>query len=175
MTSVVHDSRIYLRHYLAPLQAFLARDDVTDLYINRPGELWVETLGGAIERHDIAELTTAALDRLARQIAALAHQGISREHPLLSASLPDGARIQIIAPPATRGPMALAIRKHLSRELRLDDYVAAGAFDTISRDDVPSHVAGDKSLARLKADGQLWDVRSGAAGRASDGRLYADW
>jgi general secretion pathway protein G len=23
--------------------------------------------------------------------------------------------------------------------------------------------------------GQVWDVRSGAAGRASDGRLYADW
>ncbi|MBK6299241.1 MAG: P-type DNA transfer ATPase VirB11 [Sphingomonadales bacterium] len=155
MTSVVHDSRVYLRHYLAPLQAFLSRDDVTDLYINRPGELWVETLGGAIERHDIAELSTATLDRLARQIAALAHQGISREHPLLSASLPDGARIQIIAPPATRGPMALAIRKHLSRELRLDDYAAAGAFDTIRRDAVPRHVADDETLARLKAGGDF--------------------
>ena len=29
--------------------------------------------------------------------------------------------------------------------------------------------------ADMKADGQLWDVRSGAAGRAADGRLYADW
>ncbi|MCH7343560.1 type II secretion system GspH family protein [Pelomonas sp. CA6] len=27
--------------------------------------------------------------------------------------------------------------------------------------------------AQLK--GQVWDLRSGAAGRASDGRLYADW
>ena len=26
-----------------------------------------------------------------------------------------------------------------------------------------------------QAKGQLYDVRSGAAGRASDGRLYADW
>ena len=30
----------------------LARPDVTDIYVNRPGELWVETIGGAIERHD---------------------------------------------------------------------------------------------------------------------------
>ena len=56
------------------------------------------------------------------------HQGISREHPLLSATLPDGARVQVVAPPATRGPLALAIRKHVSPDLTLDDYVAAGAF-----------------------------------------------
>lgn len=155
MTSVVHDDRVYLRRYLAPLQRFLARDDVTDLYVNRPGELWVETLGGAIEFHEVAGLDTATLDRLAQQVAALAHQGISREHPLLSASLPDGARIQIIAPPATRGPLALAIRKHLATELRLEDYVAAGAFDTIRSDAASSQAAANELLARLRAAGDF--------------------
>ena len=29
--------------------------------------------------------------------------------------------------------------------------------------------------AQGQAQGQLYDVRSGAAGRASDGRLFADW
>ena len=32
---------IYLRSYLAPLTGMLARPDVTDIYVNRPGELWV--------------------------------------------------------------------------------------------------------------------------------------
>lgn len=27
----------------------------------------------------------------------------------------------------------------------------------------------------MKATGHVWDVRSGAAGRSADGRLYADW
>jgi len=36
---------IYLRSYLAPLTGMLARPDVTDIYVNRPGELWVETIG----------------------------------------------------------------------------------------------------------------------------------
>lgn len=27
----------------------------------------------------------------------------------------------------------------------------------------------------MQATGQVWDVRSGAAGRSADGRLYADW
>jgi type IV secretion system protein VirB11 len=95
--------------------------------VNRPGELWIETLGGNIERHEDAAIDELTLSRLARQIAALAHQGVNREHPLLAAKLPDGSRIQIVAPPATRGPLALAIRRQVSASLTLQDY-AAGAF-----------------------------------------------
>lgn len=119
----------YLHSHLEPISHLLVRDDVTDLYVNRPGEIWVETLGGTIERHDVAAFDDAVLNRLVGQIAAWSNQGINREHPLLSAVLPDGSRVQAIAPPATRGPMALAIRKHVSADLSLDDYAAEGAFD----------------------------------------------
>lgn len=128
MTGVAVADRVYLASYLAPLAFALERADITDIYINRPGELWLETLGGEIERHEVPALDGPLLSRLARQVAALNHQGISREHPLLSASLPDGSRIQIAQPPATRGEMAIAIRKHVSADLTLDDYVSADAF-----------------------------------------------
>lgn len=136
----------YLGVYLAPLAEYLAQGDVTDVYINQPGELWVERLGHLPERHDAPALTESLLWRLAKQVASLTHQGISREHPLLSARLPDGARIQIIAPPATRGFMAVAIRKHLVADLTLEDYASAGAFaDTHSGEERDS----DKDLAEL--------------------------
>lgn len=118
----------YLHIYLTPFLAQLERPEVTDLYVNRAGEVWVETLGGAAERHEAPAVTEALLWRLARQVASITHQGISREHPLLAARLPDGARVQIIAPPATRGPMAIAIRKHVSANLSLADYQSSGAF-----------------------------------------------
>jgi type IV secretion system protein VirB11 len=120
---------VYLLSYLEPLEAFLARDDVTDIYINGPRLVWVESLGGVIERHEIPALTGVVLARLARQIAAFSAQGISREHPILSATLPDGARVQIVAPPATRGEVAIAIRKHVSAGLTLKDLVARGSFE----------------------------------------------
>lgn len=120
---------VYLEAYLRPLATWLAQPDVTDILINAPGEVWVETLGGAMRRHAAPELTDTALWRLAGQIAAAAHQGVNRENPLLAATLPDGARVQIAAPPATRGHMAIAIRKHVVTDLGLDDYSAAGAFD----------------------------------------------
>ncbi|MEG3156048.1 P-type DNA transfer ATPase VirB11 [Sphingomonas sp. RB1R13] len=120
---------VFLDAYLAPLAELLARSDITDIFVNRPGQLWIETRGGAIERHDAPALDEPTIMRLARQIAALTHQAISREHPLLSATLPDGARIQIVAPPATRGPPAIAIRKHISSNLTLDHYASVGAFE----------------------------------------------
>jgi type IV secretion system protein VirB11 len=146
---------VYLRSYLAPLTGMLARPDVTDIYVNRPGELWIETSGGAIERHDAPALDEATLARLARQIAALSHQGISREHPLLSATLPDGARVQVVAPPATRGPLALAIRKHVSPDLALGDYVAAGAFAETRGRKVMERSEVDRALAAQLEAGDI--------------------
>jgi len=133
----------------------LARDDVTDIYVNRPGEIWVETLGGGTERHDAPALDRATLDRLSRQIAALSHQGISREHPLLSATLPDGARVQVVAPPATRGDLALAIRKHVSPDLSLSDYVAAGSFAETRRGEVGARAPIDVELSRMLDAGDV--------------------
>lgn len=130
MTAPPAEGQIYLQSYLAPLAGVLGRPEVTDIYINRPGEIWAETLGGAIEHHTVPALGGEVLTRLARQIAAHAHQGVNREHPILSAALPGGERIQIVLPPATRGEVAMAIRKHVSPDLGLADYVAAGAFET---------------------------------------------
>lgn len=119
---------VYLGAFLAPLQEWLAQADVTDLYINRPGELWVERLGRVPEAVAVPALTREVLTRLVRQVAATSAQGISREHPLLSASLPGGERVQVILPPATRGEIAIAIRKHVIAGLSLEDYAETGAF-----------------------------------------------
>ena len=153
MSAAAADSPgLYLRSYLTPLSGMLERPDVTDIYVNRPHELWVETIGGAIERHEAPALDGATLARLARQIAALSHQGISREHPLLSATLPDGARVQIVAPPATRGALALAIRKHVEPDLTLADYVASGAMaETAVRTGLERSSVADELAALLEA------------------------
>jgi type IV secretion system protein VirB11 len=126
---------VYLAAYLAPLRDWLDRPDVTDIWVNRPGEVWIETTSGATSRVAAPDLNDQALQRLARQIAAASHQGVSREQPLLSASLPDGARVQIIAPPATRGDLALAIRKHTltDAEAALRGHLDAGDIEVFLR------------------------------------------
>lgn len=161
MSGTAADGQTYLRRYLAPLARMLERPDVTDIYINRPGELWIETLAGATEQHDAPDLDEETLSRLARQVAALSHQGISREHPLLSATLPDGARVQIVAPPATRAGLVLAIRKHVSSDLTLEDYVASGAFDETRSGDVANEPF-DRQLHALLDAGDVSGMLSAA-------------
>ncbi len=157
---MISAQRVYLDAFLAPLAAALARTDVTDLYINRPGELWLETAAG-IERHDNGALDDASLWRLARQIAAASDQGINREHPLLSATLPDGARVQICAPPATRGNVIVAIRKHSMPDLRLSDYLESGAFGRVG-EAARAREATDAALADLLASGNTMHFLSAA-------------
>lgn len=120
----------YLDSFLAPLAPVLARGDVTDIWINHPGEVWVEALGGGIERIAEPGLTERLLERLAKQIAAYSSQGVSREQPLLAATLPDGSRVQVAAPPATRAGHVFAIRKHVSSDLSLSQWEDDEAFDT---------------------------------------------
>jgi type IV secretion system protein VirB11 len=119
---------VYLTAYLAPLAPWLSRPEVTDVLVNQPGEVWIETVDGGLTRQAAPEVTEVVLTRLARQIAAASHQGVNREQPLLSAALPDGARVQIIGPPATRGGLALAVRKHAIADLSLDRLGQSGLF-----------------------------------------------
>ena len=126
------DSGYYLDSFLAPLAPWLGRGDVTDIWINRPGEVWFEHLGGGISCEQVDGLDEVTLARLARQMAAHSSQGISRAQPLLAASLPDGSRVQVVAPPATRSGHIIAIRKHVAPELSLADWQAEGAFDALA-------------------------------------------
>lgn len=152
------DEGFYLDSFLAPLAPWLSRPDVTDIYVNRPGEIWIESLGGAIERHEDAALSEQLLARLARQIAAHGAQGISRAAPLLAASLPDGARVQIVAPPATRSGYALALRRHVKANFSLADWRDNDAFAGLSNDTVKIdrertwHTIGEKEAPTLLAE-----------------------
>lgn len=154
------EALLYLDAFLAPLASSLARDDVTDVYINRPGELWLETDKG-IERQEDARVDDVGLWRLSRQIAAATDQGISREHPLLAATLPTGERVQICAPPATRGAMCVAIRKHVVPDLSLNDYESAGTFSRCG-DVSLSQRAEDRGLKAMLDSGDVRGFLSSA-------------
>ncbi len=148
-------ANVYLSAYLAPLAPWLSREDVTDVLVNRAGEVWVETSGGAMTREPADQLDETSLQRLARQIAAASHQGVNREQPLLSATLPDGARVQIVAPPATRGGLVLAVRKHLISDLSVADLARDGLFDEGHRSDPVREARADAELEALLDAGDL--------------------
>ena len=114
---------VYLDAYLKPFAEWLERDTVTEILVNRPGEVWVEDAAiGGMQRVERPAIDDRLVQRLAEQVARVSHQGINREHPLLGATLPGGARIQFCGPPAARKHWAMAIRRHRRLDLPLDAY-----------------------------------------------------
>lgn len=127
------ETRRAVQEQLGTLQAVLDRDDVIEVIINRPGEGWVETRHGW-ERTTALEMTFVRLERLAKATAAFAAQAFRDERPILSATLPCGARIQIVGPPATAaGVISVTIRKPSARTWSLDELQSGGLFDDTGR------------------------------------------
>lgn len=134
----LHGERsVYLDAYLAPFEEWLARDTVTEIIVNRPGEVWVEDAAHpGMQKIRRPAIDDRLVQRLAEQVARVSHQGINREHPLLGATLPDGARVQFCGPPATRKHWAMAIRRHRRLDLPLDAY-DAGPLHTAHHEALP--------------------------------------
>ena len=114
--------------FLAPLKKFLDQPTISEISINQPGEAWVE-VGGDMTRYEIPEFDLNHLKSLGRLVAQATEQKISEEMPLLSATLPDGYRIQVVFPPACEpSTVAVSIRKQTIMNLDLEQYEAIGAF-----------------------------------------------
>ena len=122
---IAGERSVYLDAYLAPFQRWLEQDTVTEIMVNQPGEVWVEDARDpGMKKIITPEIDDRLVQRLAEQVARVSHQGINREHPLLGATLPDGARIQFCGPPASRKHWVMAIRRHRRLDLPLDAYDA---------------------------------------------------
>jgi len=137
-----------LETHLKPLIPFLKLKGVTEICINRPGEVYVEK-NSNFNRHDVPALEHAHLETLAELIAEFNQQVISPEKPLLSASLPSGERTQFVLSPACeKGHVICSIRLHQMKDMTLSDYATAGAFDELVIDE-NIHSSYDDQLKHL--------------------------
>lgn len=117
-----------IEHYLAPLRPFLDPPTVTEVVVNRPGEVGVEGPEGW-RWHETPELTEGWLRTLAVAAAAYSGQDVDAERPICSTVLPGDERCQIVLPPVVpNGTVSLTIRKPSGRRMGLDEFHAAGLF-----------------------------------------------
>ena len=115
----------YLRPFLPGLESVLEDEDVSEIMINGPGNVWVESRG-AIREHPAPALDGAALDRAAIQIAR--PLGLDpATAPILDARLDDGSRVAICVPPAAPH-VAITIRRFGKRSFSPEDLVRFGSL-----------------------------------------------
>ena len=120
---------------LRPLRGLLDHPEVTDVCINRPGEVWVED--GAGFRREAGEFATDDwCYAIAKLVGNATQQHVSPEKPILSATLPSGERIQIVLRPAAEHH-AIAIRRPCAQAWTLDELDAMGMLERLRVDSRP--------------------------------------
>jgi pilus assembly protein CpaF len=110
-----------------PLEPLLARDDIADVMVNGAGRTFIE-VGGKIQLTNVRFRDNQQLMNICQRIVSQVGRRVDESSPICDARLPDGSRVNVIAPPLAIDGPALTIRKFKKDKLTLDQLVRFGAI-----------------------------------------------
>lgn len=115
--------------HLQLIADFLKNDAITEIVINRPGEVLLERRDGW-ETVKNAAISYQWCEGLTMLLRNRANQNLTENWPLLGAQMPGGLRVQVVVPPAVEaGKISLTTRRPIVEVLTMDQIIQAGAFE----------------------------------------------
>ena len=112
---------------LAPI---VAEPDVTDLFVNPGGEVWVDRGAGAEPTAGMVIPPAEARDLATRLIAA-GDRHVDEATPCVDVRLGDGIRVHAVLPPVSPSGAVLSIRLPRAAPLTIEQLDAAGFFGEV--------------------------------------------
>lgn len=114
-----------------PLTELMGLDDVTDVMVNGPDEVWIER-AGRLELTSVSFCDVGALEELIERLLGRAGTRADPARPISDARLPDGARIHVVHRDlAPDGPL-VSIRRHVREPISLSELVERGSLSPAS-------------------------------------------
>ncbi|MET0576397.1 MAG: CpaF family protein [Mesorhizobium sp.] len=110
-----------------PLEPLLARDDIADIMVNGSRQVFIE-VNGKVEQTGVRFRDNQQLLNICQRIVSQVGRRVDESSPICDARLPDGSRVNVIAPPLAIDGTALTIRKFKKDKLTLDQLVKFGAI-----------------------------------------------
>jgi pilus assembly protein CpaF len=110
-----------------PLEPLLARDEIADIMVNGADRIFIE-VGGRVEETDVRFRDNSQLLNICQRIVSQVGRRVDEASPICDARLPDGSRVNVIAPPLAIDGPALTIRKFKKDKLTLDQLVQFGTI-----------------------------------------------
>jgi len=110
-----------------PLEPLLARDDIADIMVNGPNKTYIE-VAGKIQQTTIRFRDGQQLMNICQRIVSQVGRRVDESSPICDARLPDGSRVNVIAPPLAIDGAALTIRKFKKDKLTLDQLTRFGSI-----------------------------------------------
>jgi pilus assembly protein CpaF len=110
-----------------PLEPLLARDDIADIMVNGCNMTYIE-VKGKVEPTSVRFANNAQLMNICQRIVSQVGRRVDESSPICDARLPDGSRVNVIAPPLSLDGPTLTIRKFKRDRLTLDQLVKYGTI-----------------------------------------------
>ncbi len=111
---------------LGPLEYLLERDDITEIMVNGPDQVYVER-GGVLYRTDTSFAdNNQVLSAIERIVSPLGRR-IDESSPMVDARLPDGSRVNAIIPPLALSGPTVTIRKFSKKPFTASDLIRFGS------------------------------------------------
>ena len=140
------------------IREFMASPDVTEICINKPGELYLESRGG----WQRVEVPTLNFERARQFCTAVVNesntgQRITDTDPVVSLTFPTGQRAQFVIPPACdAGKVSITIRLPSKQTKTLAQYQEDGFFAEIL-ENAPGISESDRELLDLRGERRYAD------------------
>lgn len=110
-----------------PLEPLLARDDIADIMVNGADRVFIE-VSGKVQLTNIRFRDNAQLMNICQRIVSQIGRRVDESSPICDARLPDGSRVNVIAPPLAIDGPTLTIRKFKKDKLKMADLQKFGSI-----------------------------------------------
>lgn len=110
------------------IDELLEDDEITEIMINGPNEIFIEKHGTVSPCH-LSFSSTEKLSNVIQQIAALSNKRINQMTPVTDTSLKDGSRVNIVLSPISLCSSVITIRKFGHDRLTMEKLYQYGSID----------------------------------------------
>lgn len=113
---------------LGPLELFLHDDEISEIMVNGPNEIYIER-NGMLQKTDARFRDEAHVRHIIDRIVAPVGRRVDESSPMADARLIDGSRVHVVIPPVSLNGPILTIRKFRKEPLTMDDLLGKDSLD----------------------------------------------
>lgn len=109
------------------LDSILSDDNVTEVMINGPDNIFIEKNGTLIKLNRRFE-SQRRLEDIIQRIVGLAGREVNQANPIVDTRLPDGSRVNVVLPPIALCGPTVTIRKFSKEPMTIDKLISYGSL-----------------------------------------------
>ena len=109
------------------LDAIMADDDITEVMINGPEDIFIEKKG-CLQKLDQSFESESRLEDIVQKIVGLAGREVNQANPIVDTRLPDGSRVNVVLPPIARNGATVTIRKFSKTPMTIEQLIKFGSI-----------------------------------------------